>query len=84
MTLRPIYQAPTLAAAEDALAAMEAGETGQHYPAIPRTWRSDTTQNQPSTIPSVITVDSADQPTGAHEERQSTPGRRRHAWRSLL
>lgn len=38
--LRPIYQAPTVAAAEAALQAMEAGEIGQRYPAIPRTWRA--------------------------------------------
>lgn len=38
--LRPIYQAPTLAAAEAALEAMATGEIGQRYPAIPRTWRA--------------------------------------------
>jgi putative transposase len=38
--LRPIYQAPTVAAAETALEAMEAGEIGQRYPAIPRSWRA--------------------------------------------
>lgn len=38
--LRPIYQAPTVAAAEAALEAMQTGEIGQRYPAIPRSWRS--------------------------------------------
>lgn len=38
--LRPIYQAPTLEAAQAALEEMEAGEIGQRYPAIPRAWRA--------------------------------------------
>ena len=38
--LRPIYQAPTLEAAQIALDEMEAGEIGQRYPAIPRAGRA--------------------------------------------
>ena len=38
--LRPIYRAPTVAAAEEELEAFEAGPWGQKYPAIARSWRS--------------------------------------------
>lgn len=38
--LRAIYTAPTEAAAEQALAELEASPLGQRYPAIARTWRS--------------------------------------------
>jgi transposase-like protein len=38
--LRVIYTAPTEAAAEQALAELEASPLGQRYPAIARTWRS--------------------------------------------
>jgi putative transposase len=38
--LRAIYTAPTEAAAEQALAELEASLLGQRYPAIARTWRS--------------------------------------------
>ena len=38
--VRAIYTAPTEAAAEQALAELEASPLGQRYPAIARTWRS--------------------------------------------
>jgi transposase-like protein len=38
--LRAIYTAPTKAAAEQALAELEASPLDQRYPAIARTWRS--------------------------------------------
>jgi putative transposase len=38
--LRAIYTAPTEAAAEQALAELEASPLGQRYPAIARTWRA--------------------------------------------
>ncbi|MYA41952.1 MAG: IS256 family transposase [Gemmatimonadetes bacterium] len=38
--LKTVYRAPTEAAAETALAALEAGPWGKKYPAIARSWRS--------------------------------------------
>jgi transposase-like protein len=38
--LKAIYTAPTEAAAEQALAELEASALGQRYPAIARTWRA--------------------------------------------
>ena len=38
--LKTIYRAPTEAAAQAALEALEAGPWGQKYPAILRSWRS--------------------------------------------
>ena len=42
--LRPIYQAETLEAAEEALDAFEASSWGRKFPAIVRSWRRNWTQ----------------------------------------
>jgi len=42
--LRPIYQAETLAAAEEALDAFEASSWGRKFPAVVRSWRRNWTQ----------------------------------------